>query len=469
MKIAIISDIHSNNVSLDLAIEDALQNNVDKFIFLGDYITDGENGNKVLEVVKKYADYAVSGNRERYIINYKKKFDDSYNYKPLNYVFNNTSEKSMEYIKTLPEEKIVEINGYKILMFHGDAHIFEKYGLKMSFDKIIEKYDFDICIFGHIHKFLDIEYKGHHFVDPGSIGQPVDYPTYKYCIMELSDEIEVELREFEVAKTYGKLRDEYENSNFYKENPIWSELIIEGIKDGKDYVERFIKPINEKVKNENILDNHAHMKFWEDEYNFFLENYNGIDFKKIDYLFRVNKIKGVKKLFKFIKNNIQYGWVDNVNKKHYEVNNSDKYILQSPIEVIENKIGICWDLTELYRSYFQRIITEFETYLIYYYINDNCCPSHSILVYYKKNKVCWFEPLFSNEKNDYSGIHEYDSIDELLIDVKNKFIENGIIKGFLPKEINEEKISCYKYSEPKYHLNDNEFFEHCRKGKKINI
>ena len=297
----------------------------------------------------------------------------------------------------------------------------------------------------------------------------MDYPTYKYCILELSEEINVKLREFDVIKTYDKLIAEYENSGYYKENPIWSELIIEGIKDGKDYVERFIKPINAKVKTNNVLDDHAHMKYWEDEYKFFLKNYNGLDFKKLDYLFRANKINGIKLLFKFVKNNFEYGWIDKIGKKHYELNNSNEYFLQSPIDLLENKIGVCWDLTELYRSYFQRIITEFSTYLLYYYIDDNSCPSHSILVYHKKNKVCWFEPMFKNEKYDYSGIHEYDSIEELLKDFKNKFIENGIIQGILPKEIKENKFNCYKYSEPKYHLKENEFYNHCREGIKIEI
>lgn len=43
MKIAVISDIHSNLLALNLALLDSKKENVDCFMFLGDYITDGEN------------------------------------------------------------------------------------------------------------------------------------------------------------------------------------------------------------------------------------------------------------------------------------------------------------------------------------------------------------------------------------------------------------------------------------------
>lgn len=41
--------------------------------------------------------------------------------------------------------------------------------------------------------------------------------------------------------------------------------------------------------------------------------------------------------------NIEYGWVDKSNNKHNIVDDkySDNYILQSPNEIIKNKIGVC--------------------------------------------------------------------------------------------------------------------------------
>ena len=63
MKIAVISDIHSNLMALDMAIADAIKMNVSKFVFLGDYITDGEDGNHVVNIVRELSCDVVLGNR----------------------------------------------------------------------------------------------------------------------------------------------------------------------------------------------------------------------------------------------------------------------------------------------------------------------------------------------------------------------------------------------------------------------
>lgn len=190
--------------------------------------------------------------------------------------------------------------------------------------------------------------------------------------------------------------------------------------------------------------------------------------KRIQKLKKENLID-INNFFEFCKNNFEYGWIDKKGIKHYEANNSEEYFLQSPLELLESKLSICWDRTELYRWFFNRLTIIFETYFLYYYINDNNCPSHSILVYYGNNKVYWFEPMFNNEKYNYCGIHEYDNVQELLADFKKHFTLNGIENGFLPSNCRDIDYYCYKYTKPKYHINDREFYNHCRSGEKVDI
>ena len=93
-----------------------------------------------------------------------------------------------------------------------------------------------------------------------------------------------------------------------------------------------------------------------------------------------------------ILNEIEYGWIDKNNNKYNEVNNlfSDNYILQSPKQVLKNKIGVCWDQVELERYLFEKENICFNTYFIVHYDNDKY-PTHTFLIYKKDNKYYWFE------------------------------------------------------------------------------
>ena len=64
----------------------------------------------------------------------------------------------------------------------------------------------------------------------------------------------------------------------------------------------------------------------------------------------MEQINNVMDLMNFLEN-IEYGWVD-IDKNIYintEKGFKKKYVLQKPEEVIENKVGVCYDQVELER------------------------------------------------------------------------------------------------------------------------
>ncbi len=220
MRLAIISDIHSNLIALNLAINDLKHENIDKVIFLGDYITDGENENEILDIVKKNADYAILGNREKYILNYSPSKKDYNNYKTIATTFNNLNEESLNYIKSLKNHYTITINNLKILMIHGNKYYSDMENIYNMFDQIIDDFDFDICFFGHSHQYTYKKYKNKIFLNPGSLGQSVDRPTYKYCIVEISDKINVLLKEFKTKDTLNEFVDKYKKTKYYSKNYV---------------------------------------------------------------------------------------------------------------------------------------------------------------------------------------------------------------------------------------------------------
>lgn len=178
-------------------------------------------------------------------------------------------------------------------------------------------------------------------------------------------------------------------------------------------------------------------------------------------------ITTIEEFFHFCQNNIKYGWIDQKGNKHSGINDAQDYSLQSPQELMNSELGICWDRTELYRAYFQNMTNlKYETYYLLY-DDNNSCPSHSILVYYKDKKVFWFEPMFQSNECYYSGIHEYNNIDELLMDFKRVWINSSIINKSIPAEFIEEKVYIYRYTTPQYHINGYQMREHINNSEQI--
>ena len=158
-------------------------------------------------------------------------------------------------------------------------------------------------------------------------------------------------------------------------------------------------------------------------------------------------------------NTIEYGWIDKKNNKHLKIDDSfcDNYMLQSPKEIIENKLGVCWDQVELERHYFKNNKLNIKTYFLVYYDNDKC-PTHTFLTYEENNKFYWFE--HSWEK--YRGIHEYNTLTDLFTDIKNKFIIDELNRSYI-----NSNLIIYEYQKPLSHIGTTDFYSHCENGIRI--
>ena len=155
---------------------------------------------------------------------------------------------------------------------------------------------------------------------------------------------------------------------------------------------------------------------------------------------------------------IKYGYLYN-GENIYPYDNWDnnfykKYLLQINNELEKTKYGVCWDFVELERYYLKQTNLNFKSYFIF--SNDGMeFPNHTFIIVNLNDKFIWIEKSWEK----YQGLHEYNSLNKALEDIKNKFIK------YTGKN---EKISIYEYEEPKK-LNANEFYEHCENGHKIMI
>lgn len=154
--------------------------------------------------------------------------------------------------------------------------------------------------------------------------------------------------------------------------------------------------------------------------------------------------------------NIKYGWIDRKKHKHDIVNQSfsEHYMLQTPQEVIANQLGVCWDQVELERYYFKGHDWNIKTFFLVHYDLDKC-PSHTFLTFEKNHKWYWFEHAWEK----FKGIHAYETLKELLLDIQNKFIHST-----LNGQYEKDQLILWEYKKPEFHISTLDFYKHCEKG-----
>lgn len=164
-------------------------------------------------------------------------------------------------------------------------------------------------------------------------------------------------------------------------------------------------------------------------------------------------------------NTIEYGFQD---KEGFNIMNDSKkwdeefnkfYFLLSPEELLQRRCGVCWDQVELERELFEKKNISVETYFIYI-DNKKELPSHTFLVFEVLGNYYWFEHAWQ----DYLGIHEYQSLNDLLCDVKKKFINSyDVVSDYFGS------VFLYKYKRPKFHITCNQFYDYLKTQKLIKI
>ncbi|MFC1553808.1 metallophosphoesterase family protein [candidate division KSB1 bacterium] len=190
MKIALISDVHSNLEALQTCFEYIDSNNdIEKTIFLGDLIGYGADPDNCILLVKEKTDSGIIGNHDCAVI--EKTDIEYFNSFALEAVFwtrNNISEESRTFLISLP----YTLNDNGTLFVHGTPgnpeiwdYILNWQSASLEFDNFEE----NICFVGHSHVpgiyssenkiqhdsgVVELNRDDKYIINVGSVGQPRD-------------------------------------------------------------------------------------------------------------------------------------------------------------------------------------------------------------------------------------------------------------------------------------------------------
>lgn len=236
MRIAVISDIHSNIYALNDVISDIKNRNVDMVVCTGDLVGYGTRPNEVIHRIKEEKILTIMGNYDEAIGNskivcgcdYPDPKDAEKAGLSMQFTGQETSEENKKYLRNLPKEAVFTFNNKTIRFVHGSTRAINEYLKENSKEakEVMSELIEDILVCGHTHIPYVKCYGEKLLVNAGSIGKPkTNKPDANYVIVDISDSnVEVEI--IEVPYGFEKMAKEIEENEILPND--FARLIREG-------------------------------------------------------------------------------------------------------------------------------------------------------------------------------------------------------------------------------------------------
>ena len=201
MKIAIISDIHSNFIALKEVIKDIKTRDISQIYCLGDIIGVYPQfkevirffiENNIISILGNYDKACICDEIEKGLLFLRKGLTEEQK-KIYYWSHKNLDNPSKNFLSSLPQKIILEFEKNKVLLVHGSPNSISKYIFpdtpNLYLENMLKENNCNVVICGHTHIPMIIKTKEGYFVNPGSVGMPKEDPSEaSYLIADFASE-----------------------------------------------------------------------------------------------------------------------------------------------------------------------------------------------------------------------------------------------------------------------------------------
>jgi putative phosphoesterase len=211
-KVAVISDIHANYDALQAVVSDAKKLGLQIFLNAGDAVGFGLYPSQVVQTLRSAMFLNVIGNVDLEVLEGLRNHELTRYDAAKKLAIEELTPSDVAYLQSLPKDFRLEVDGTNVLVTHGtpdsvDEHIYpDSPGERLR--EIALKASADVIITGHSHMPMEREVEGTIFVNPGSVGRPVDGDARaEYAVLSF-DPIKLEFRRvnYDVEAVANKMR-----------------------------------------------------------------------------------------------------------------------------------------------------------------------------------------------------------------------------------------------------------------------
>ena len=206
MRVAVLSDIHSNYHAFKACYKDAIKCGAEMFIFQGDYVSDLSEPQRTLDLVyeiqSEYPTVCLRGNREGYMLDCESignNFARGSKTGSLLFTYEHLRKKDLDFIRGLKISDTIVIEGVRIEIAHAamdnDRFYFDNNDGHTA--DIFPQMKYGYLLTGHSHKQYIKQNDGKTIINPGSVGIPQGGTRNpKYAILDIvNGNISCQLRE----------------------------------------------------------------------------------------------------------------------------------------------------------------------------------------------------------------------------------------------------------------------------------
>ena len=217
--LAIISDIHGNAVALDSVLDDIQLENVEQILCLGDVVAFGPEPERSLELVRASKCDVIMGNTDEWVIKppsiKTSKGKARMRAKQLRWCHDALTKKDLDYLRSFKLTEILDLGfDRELLGFHGSPKSSNDIILSTTsvgeLEEMVSGFSSQIYVGGHTHLSMLRRLRSSIFLNPGSVGLPVDrfiqeeseqqlLPYAEYLIIHSSEEtLSIEFRQVDL-------------------------------------------------------------------------------------------------------------------------------------------------------------------------------------------------------------------------------------------------------------------------------
>lgn len=281
MRFAIISDIHGNLPALNAVLEDADNNNIENFIFAGDYCLSNPYPNECIQRIRCLdKKHIIRGNEEKYLENLVDKDQKTWTDGQMQisyYGYRAISADNLDFILSMPNMLKFTCNDVALHVAHSSeefiadcehkewstrqvakrykdkditsdsfrADIHNYFDNNDRFQQIFSELDQGVYIFGHSH--IQWSYQSTDgktiLINPGSCGLPMDgvMGSIPYTILDISDTGNIIAEERRIPFDMEEYIDILVKSDQFVKANVWSKIIIQELRTAREHMFYFLR------------------------------------------------------------------------------------------------------------------------------------------------------------------------------------------------------------------------------------